>query len=143
MSLRPPSLHSGHGAPSCCLPGLVSLLLHMCSFLPKAWGNLGPQAEPGSSSTRTSLAFQWLHTSRTVRPCSIAQGTLLNVMWQPGWQGNLGEHGYHTAESLHCSHETITTLLISYTLLQNRKFNKIKDSMLPCRGCGFHPWSGN
>ena len=23
----------------------------------------------------------------------IAQGTLLNVMWQPGWEGNLGENG--------------------------------------------------
>ena len=24
----------------------------------------------------------------------IAQGTLLNVMWQPGWEGSLGENGY-------------------------------------------------
>ena len=24
---------------------------------------------------------------------SIAQGTLLNVKWQPGWKGNLGENG--------------------------------------------------
>ena len=22
------------------------------------------------------------------------QGTLLNVMWQPGWEGSLGENGY-------------------------------------------------
>ena len=29
------------------------------------------------SSTRTSPAVQWLHTSRTVRPYSMAQGTLL------------------------------------------------------------------
>ena len=27
-----------------------------------------------------------------------------------------------TAESLHCSAETITTLLMSYTPIQNRKF---------------------
>ena len=24
----------------------------------------------------------------------IAHETLLNVMWQPGWEGNLGENGY-------------------------------------------------
>ena len=24
----------------------------------------------------------------------IAQGTLLNVMWQPGWEGRLGENGH-------------------------------------------------
>ena len=23
----------------------------------------------------------------------MAQGTLLNVMWQPGWEGSLGENG--------------------------------------------------
>ena len=41
---------------------------------------------------------------------AIAHGTLLNVMWQPGWEG-----GLHTcvcvAEFLRCSPETITTLL--------------------------------
>ena len=36
----------------------------------------------------------------------IAQGTLLSVMWQPGWEGNLGENGYMyvcvaDAKSLH------------------------------------------
>ena len=25
---------------------------------------------------------------------TIAHGTLLNVMWQPGWEGSLGENGY-------------------------------------------------
>ena len=24
----------------------------------------------------------------------IAQGTLLNVMWQPGWEGSWRENGY-------------------------------------------------
>ena len=24
----------------------------------------------------------------------MAQGTLLNVMWSPGWEGYLGENGY-------------------------------------------------
>ena len=73
-------------------------------------------------------------------------------MCQPGWEGNLGENGYThvnsmdreawgpvhgvaksqtrvtnavhicTAESLHCSPETTTILLISYTPTQNKKF---------------------
>ena len=29
-----------------------------------------------------------------MRSYSIAQGTLLNVMWQPGWEGSMGENGY-------------------------------------------------
>ena len=29
-----------------------------------------------------------------MRPYSIAQGALLNVTWQPGWEGGLGEDGY-------------------------------------------------
>ena len=28
------------------------------------------------------------------RTCWAAQGTLLNVPWQPGWEGSLGEKGY-------------------------------------------------
>ena len=28
------------------------------------------------------------------RTYCIAQETLLNVMWQPGWEGNLGKKGY-------------------------------------------------
>ena len=29
-----------------------------------------------------------------MRTNCIAQGTLLNVMWQPGWKGSLGKNGY-------------------------------------------------
>ena len=46
-------------------------------------------------------------------------GPLLNVMWQPGWEGSLGQNGYMyicVAESLGCSPKTIT-LLIGYLLL--------------------------
>ena len=25
---------------------------------------------------------------------NVTQGILLSVMWQPGWEGNLGENGY-------------------------------------------------
>ena len=57
---------------------------------------------------------------------------LLNVMWQAGWVGSLpgvGVGGMDTwicmAESLHCSPETITTLLIGYTPMQKRKLKKV------------------
>ena len=41
------------------------------------------------------------------------------------WMGGLGENGdIYMAESLSCSSETITTMLISYTLIQNKKFKK-------------------
>ena len=51
----------------------------------------------------------------------------MNVMWQPEWEGSLGKMNpcIRMTESLCCSPETITTLLISYTLIQNKKF-KIK-----------------
>ena len=38
----------------------------------------------------TVLSLTWI-TNKTY---CIAQGTLLNVKWQPGWEGNLGENGY-------------------------------------------------
>jgi len=42
-------------------------------------------------------------------------------MWQPGWEGVWGrmDAGIRVAESLPCSPETITALLISYTPTQN------------------------
>ena len=45
----------------------------------------------------------------------VAPGILLHVMWQPGWEGSLGDNGYciFMAESLHCSLETITTLFVN------------------------------
>ena len=45
--------------------------------------------------------------------------------WQLGWKGSLGEKGCSVcvcvAESLCCAPETITTLLISSTPVQNKK----------------------
>ena len=38
----------------------------------------------------TLLYLKWI----TNKDYCIAQGTLLNVMWQPGWEGSLGENGY-------------------------------------------------
>ena len=48
----------------------------------------------------------------------IAHGIPLNVTWQSGWEGNLGENGYTCigmAESLYRPPKSITTLLIGYT----------------------------
>ena len=64
--------------------------------------------------------------ARTRTYC-IAHGILLNVMWQPGGEGNLGENGYMyicMAESLCCAPVIITTLLIGYTPMQNKNFFK-------------------
>ena len=57
-----------------------------------------------------------------------------NVMWQPGWEGIWGR-GFggewiiyvciYMAESLHCSFETIKTLIIGYIPIQNKKFKKL------------------
>ena len=46
--------------------------------------------------------------------------TLLNVIWQPGWKGSLGENRC-MEELLPCSPETIKTLLISHIPTQNKK----------------------
>ena len=52
----------------------------------------------------------------------MAQGTLLSVMWQPPWDGVWGrmDSCVCMAESLCYSPETITTLLIGYTSIQNK-----------------------
>ena len=61
----------------------------------------------------------------TNKGLSIAHGTLLNVLWWPGWEGSLAVGGMDTdtyicmAEPLCCSSETITTLLLGYTPTQN------------------------
>ena len=62
--------------------------------------------------------------------CCIAQGTLLNVIRLPGWEGSLGKNGYLEcmAEFLSCSLETVTTLLISCTPIQNKLKKKKKES---------------
>ena len=51
---------------------------------------------------------------------------------QPGWEGSLEENGYmyiYMAQSLPCSPETITTLLISCTPIQNKMLKKLKNKM--------------
>ena len=38
----------------------------------------------------TLLCLTW----RTSKDLLDSTGTLLNVTWQPGWEGSLGENGY-------------------------------------------------
>ena len=40
----------------------------------------------------TLLYLKWITNSR-ITYCR-AHGTLFNVMWQPGWEGRMGENGY-------------------------------------------------
>ena len=35
------------------------------------------------------LCLKWITSTYCV-----VRGTLFNVMWQPGWEGSLGENGY-------------------------------------------------
>ena len=71
------------------------------------------------------------------RTYCVAQGTLLNVRCQPGWEGSLGEKGYMCtcmAESLPCSPETVTRLLISYIPKQNKRFKVKKKGGIEATG---------
>ena len=65
----------------------------------------------------TRLYLKWT----TNKDLLYSKGSLLNVMWQPAGEGVLGRMDTCVclAESLLCSPETITTLLIAYTPIQN------------------------
>ena len=39
----------------------------------------------------TLLYLKWITNKDLL---CVAHGTLLNVMWQPGWEGSLGKKGY-------------------------------------------------
>ena len=49
----------------------------------------------------------------------VVQGTLFNVVWQPGWEGSWGrvDTSSCVTESLRWPPDTITTLLMGYLLL--------------------------
>ena len=51
-----------------------------------------------------------------------SHGTLLNVTWHPGGEGSWGR--MDTCICVAESPETITTLLIGYTPIQNKKFKR-------------------
>ena len=71
----------------------------------------------------------WDGQVKPSRTCCVAHGILLSALWQPGWEGSLGENGHvyvYMAESPHYLPGTTATLLISYTPIQNKKFEKWK-----------------
>jgi len=35
---------------------------------------------------------EWLNNNKPTRTSGVVQGTLLNVIWQPGWEGSLGKN---------------------------------------------------
>ena len=60
-------------------------------------------------------------TNNIQKDTYTAHGTLLSVTGLPRWEGSSGENEYIcTTESFYCC-ETITTLLIGYTLIQSKK----------------------
>ena len=90
------------------------------------------------------LYLKWI----AIKGCFIAHESLLNVMWQPKWEGIWGRMDacIHTAEFLCCSPGTIATLIIDDTPRQNQKIQK-KKKLRPtlCLGafhCSlFHHWA--
>ena len=66
------------------------------------------------------LYLRWI----TKKDYSIAQGALLNVMWQPAWEGVWERMDTCVCMAQSCSPETITTLLTGYISIQNKKFFK-------------------
>ena len=73
-------------------------------WLQEGWLGVGIVKECGMDMY-TLLYLKWITKKKqqqqqqkikwiTTRPCCIAQGTLLNVMWQPGWEGSLEEKRY-------------------------------------------------
>ena len=73
--------------------------------------------------------------TRSQQPYRAAQGALLSVPGQPGWEGSLGRMDTCpcVAESLRSSPEIITALQIGYTPIQHKKVLKINriDNQVP------------
>ena len=63
----------------------------------------------------TLLDLTW----RTSKDLLDSTGTLLHVMWQPGWEGSWGRMDacMWMAESLRCPPEALTTLLSGYVVV--------------------------
>ena len=66
----------------------------------------------------TLLYLKWI-----INNC-IAQRTLLNVMWQPGWKGSFGENGYM------CPCGRVPLLSISnYHNIVNQLYSNVKQKV--------------
>ena len=48
----------------------------------------------GIGSLGRTCTHCYILNGLTTRTCYIAHGTLLSVMWQPGWERSLGENGH-------------------------------------------------
>ena len=81
----------------------------------------------------TLLYLKWI----AAKGCFIAHESLLNVMWQPKWEGVWGRMDacIHTAEFLCCSPGAIVTLIIDGTPRQNQKIQKKKKNYVGHFGC--------
>ena len=70
----------------------------------------------GAAKSRTRLSNchpEQFSSATELKNTHATHGTLLSVMWQPGWEGSLGrmDTSIYLAESLCCSPETITILI--------------------------------
>ena len=68
----------------------------------------------------TKEASMYIGEKRVSSISGPGQGTLLNIMWQPGWKENFRgriDTCIHMAESFCHEPEIVTALLIGYTLI--------------------------
>ena len=125
---KPGKGHELWRGPYLCLEALFALSAHALykgtrPSLPSCWGS------------RYKLLYLKQITNRTNcsrERCSVLCGGLDGRGFGGEWT-----HGYCMAESLWCPLETITTLLIGWTPIQNKKLNKIqekKKALLHLRG---------
>ena len=87
-----------------------------------------PAGEGWLGCIRSTGTHSYIQNEQPTRTCCIAQGILINVMWQSGWNGRrvCGRMDTCTCmgQSLCCPPETTTTLLIGYTPIQHKKLKK-------------------
>ena len=61
-----------------------------CGFQGKGWGWERDNQGVWDGCVHTAMS----ETDNQQETYLMAQGTLLSVMWQSGWEGSLGENGY-------------------------------------------------
>ena len=67
---------------------LITIIMLISKACEIKWTN--SKQNKNGTDMYTLLYLKWI----TTRTYCRAQGTLLNVMWKPGWEGSLGENGY-------------------------------------------------
>ena len=76
---------------------LNKLLTFLAPQFPHMWNrdiNNAYLPGPLSGVIESTPVKHSILNGKPTRSCCRAQGTLLNVMWQPWWKGSLGENGY-------------------------------------------------